>query len=267
MPKFILTCALALLTFAPLTQAKDTAKIAIAGDSTARDYTNMSSSYSALRGWGQYLADYMTDITVLNHGKGGCSSKSFINENRWKKLLADSPDYVLIQFGHNDIPNKGPERETLTDAVPETLQAEGLGSDPMDWIRNNIRTYITQARDAGVVPIIVTPMERRSFKSNGKSVRLKNKAWADAAKAVAEELDAPVIDMNAYSINLLNGFGFEGCLFMHPMRNGKLDNTHYNELGARIYAEFIVKELGKVAPELAPRVNLPEVRTADQPAE
>lgn len=240
------------LTSVTEAQPAPAVKIAIAGDSTARDYGGMSNSYQALHGWGMYIGDYLaTDsIAILNHGKGGCSSKSFINEDRWDKLLADQPDIVLIQFGHNDIPNKGPERETNPDAVPSELPADGPGSDPMDWTRNNFRTYIETAREAGITPIIVTPMERRSFKSNGKSVRLKNRPWAEAAIAVAEELDVPVIDMNRFSAELLNGLGFEGCMFMHPTRDGELDNTHHNEQGARIYAEYIARELAKLLPEI-----------------
>ena len=230
-------------------------RIGIAGDSTARDYTNMSDSYRELRGWGQYLGESVPGVRaqVLNHGKGGCSSKSFINEGRWEKLLADGPDVVLIQFGHNDVPNKGPERETLADEMPETLPEDGLGSDEMDWFRHNMRTYIRTAREAGVVPIVVTPMERRSFTSNGKNVREKNKPWADAAIAVARELDAAVIDMNAYSIEMMNEKGLEGTLYMHPTREGELDNTHYNEAGARVYAEFIGKKLAELLPQVLPR--------------
>ena len=232
-----------------------TVRIGIAGDSTARDYSNMSDSYAELKGWGQYLAESMPDVQaeVLNHGKGGCSSKSFINEGRWEKLLADKPDVVLIQFGHNDVPNKGPERETLTEEMPDSLPSEGLGSDKMDYIRFNIRTYIESAREAGVVPVIVTPMERRSFTSNGKSVREKNKPWADAAAEVAEQLDAPVIDMNAFSIEMMNEKGFDGTLYMHPTRDGELDNTHYNEAGAKVYAEFIGEKLTELLPELLPQ--------------
>lgn len=227
-------------------------RVAIAGDSTARDYGDMSDSYQSLHGWGMFVQDYLADgaIDVLNHGKGGCSSKSFITEGRWEALLAEKPDFVLIQFGHNDIPNKGPQRETNPDAVPDTLPAEGPGSDLMDWTRHNFRTYIQSAREAGVTPIVVTPMERRAFTSNGKRVRPKNQPWADAAIAVAQELDAPVIDMNAFSIALLNDLGFEGCLFMHPTREGELDNTHYNEQGARIYAEFIARKLAELCPQI-----------------
>jgi len=242
-------------------------RIAIAGDSTARDYTGMSEKYADLCGWGQVLSRSFAagKAEILNHGKGGCSSKSFISESRWQKLLEDKPDYVLIQFGHNDNPNKGPERETNPAAVPAKLPASGAGSDPTDWYRNNIRTYIEQSRSIGAVPIIVTPMERRSFTSNGKGVREKNKPYADAAKDIARELGAPVIDLNAYSIQLLNKLGLEGCAFMHAHQNGELDNTHFNETGARIYAEYIAEQLGLVVPDLQQVVALPATRTVDQP--
>ena len=248
------TASAAALLVGGYAQAQETGsiRIAIAGDSTARDYTGMEGSYAVLHGWGQHLAEQFSadSVVVLNHGKGGCSSKSFLDEGRWDKLLADQPTIALIQFGHNDIPNKGNDRETKPEEMPAQLPANGLGSQDKDWFRHNIRTYITTARSEGIEPIIVTPMERRSFTSNGKRVREKNKPWADAAKAVAQEMDVKVIDMNAFSIDMLNELGFEGSLFMHPERDGEIDNTHFNEQGAKIYAEFIAQQLAEQVPAL-----------------
>src|SRR4051812_44690800 len=87
---------------APSTQPAKV-RIALAGDSTVNDKT----------GWGIGFAKAMNDqAEVTNFAKGGRSSKSFIDEGHWQKVLDAKPDYVLIQFGHNDQPGKGPERET-----------------------------------------------------------------------------------------------------------------------------------------------------------
>ena len=57
------------------------------------------------RGWGHVLPGFFSeDIVVDNHAQNGRSSKSFINEGRWEKVISQvkKGDYVFIQFGHND---------------------------------------------------------------------------------------------------------------------------------------------------------------------
>ena len=51
------------------------------------------------------LAGCLTDrVIVDNHAASGRSTKSFINEKRWERVLdrIQPGDYVFIQFGHND---------------------------------------------------------------------------------------------------------------------------------------------------------------------
>src|SRR5215468_2938711 len=77
--------------------------IVLVGDSTVTDTS----------GWGLGFKRYLNDnATCTNMAANGRSSKSFINEGRWKQALAIKGDYYLIQFGHNDEHGKGPERET-----------------------------------------------------------------------------------------------------------------------------------------------------------
>ena len=52
---------------------------------------------------------------------------------------------MLIQFGHNDQPGKGPERETS----PETT------------FREYMSRYVDEARWAGSKPVLVTSLTRR----------------------------------------------------------------------------------------------------------
>src|SRR6476620_301181 len=72
----------------------------IVGDSTVK-------SNAPLRGWGQELAQFFDPkkINVVNRAIGGRSSRTFQNEGRWDKVLAELKpgDFVLIQFGHNDV--------------------------------------------------------------------------------------------------------------------------------------------------------------------
>ncbi len=75
--------------------AEKTITIVLAGDSTVTDKAGWGVGFAAL------LAD---DVVLLNHARGGRSSRTFREEGSWEKVLATKADYVLIQFGHNDEP-------------------------------------------------------------------------------------------------------------------------------------------------------------------
>ena len=184
-------------------------------------------------------------------------------EGHWQKVLklSPAPNYVFIQFAGNDLIGKGPLRETLPGEVPSQLPAEGTGHDPKDWYRNNIRTYIEQAREIGAVPIMVTSMERPQF--HGNVPDRKHLPYAEAAIAVARQMNVTVIDFEAYSFDIYSKLGLQGCDFMHVHKNGKID-VHYREAGARIWAEFIAEQLAQNVPELKPLIILPAQKAIDQ---
>src|SRR5580692_2265506 len=115
-------------------------KIVLVGDSTVNDEG----------GWGEGFRWSLTEgggpmFEVINLAKNGRSSKSFRDEGLWAPALAAKPDFILIQFGHNDEPGKGPERET----------------DPATTYRANMTRYIEEARAASAIPILVTSIVRR----------------------------------------------------------------------------------------------------------
>lgn len=237
--------------------------VAVIGDSTVSDHPV---SRGDTRGWGQVLPKYLdpSKAQVVNLAMAGRSSKSYIKEGAWDKVLklSPNPQYVLIQFGHNDNPGKG-NRSTSPGLVPAQLPVDGEGCDPCDWYRNNLQTYITQTRKMGAVPIVITPMERRLF-LDGK-LDCRNQLYADAAIAVCDKMKVQVIDLHAYSVQLYSKLGFEGSQFMHShTKNGIVDCTHYSEAGAKVWAEFIVSQLQRTIPALKAATTLPQVKTIDQ---
>src|SRR5262245_24033472 len=118
-------------------------KIVLTGDSTVNDEG----------GWGTgFRASFTPPVTVVNLAKNGRSSKSFRDEGWWTKTLAEKPQYIVIQFGHNDGPGKGPERET----------------DPTTTYRANLTRYVEEARAARATPVLVTSIVRRNFDTDGK---------------------------------------------------------------------------------------------------
>jgi lysophospholipase L1-like esterase len=206
--------------------------IALAGDSTV----------TAQSGWGTgFAAQLGPDAVCLNLARSGRSSRSYFNEGHWKKLLEAKPDYVLIQFGHNDQPGKGPERET----------------DPSTTYREFLARYIDEARAIGARPVLVTPLARRHFAPDGK-IRSDLGPYADAVKAVAAEKQVPVIDLHARSIALLEQLGPKSSAEFdpRPRADGKAkaaapDKTHLSPHGSEAFGAIVAEELKKVEPALA----------------
>src|SRR3954466_643685 len=117
-------------------------RIVLVGDSTVAEQS----------GWGPGFRRLAKEgVEVVNVAANGRSSKSFIDEGLWSKALAAKGQYYLIQFGHNDEPGKGVERET----------------DPKTTFRMYVTRYVDEARAIGAKPILVTSLVRRIFNPDG----------------------------------------------------------------------------------------------------
>lgn len=215
-----------LLSLVSVHAADTKTRISLAGDSTVTDKA----------GWGAAFAKLLSpDVECVNFAMGGRSSKSFRDEGHWKKVIDSKPAFVLIQFGHNDMPGKGPARET----------------DPATTFPENLGRFIDEARAIGAQPIIVTSLARRVFDHD--KLRGELKPWADAAKKIAAEKKVPVVDLFERTVELHNKLGPKASdSFNPPGKDGKLtDRTHLNEHGAEIVAKIVADELRKVAPDCA----------------
>jgi pectinesterase len=209
--------ALLALVSAGVAQAQsNVVTIALVGDSTVEKGS----------GWGSAFAQLFNEkVTVKNFAIGGRSSKSFMGEKRWKPVLDAKPDYLFIQFGHNDQPGKGPDRET----------------DPASTFRDNLTRYVTEARQAGAKPILVSSLVRRQFGADGK-IASSLAPYAEGTRAVAKQLDVPLVDLHALSETYYNGVGKEAAMG-HNMKEG--DITHLNAKGAQAVALLIAEQLKK----------------------
>jgi lysophospholipase L1-like esterase len=177
-----------LFTGAAVAPADEPAKVPtlfIVGDSTVKTGTK------GQQGWGDPVIALFdkTKIKVENHAIGGRSSRSFITEGRWDKILAAAKpgDFVLIQMGHND---GGP----LDDAARARGSIRGTGNEEKE-IDNPItkkkeivhtygwylRKYIADARDKKMTPIIVSPIPHCPQKQVAKGDVEKNNyvAWSE----------------------------------------------------------------------------------------
>lgn len=205
-------------------------RMILAGDSTVTDGS----------GWGRGFAHSLnSNVELTNLARNGRSSKSYIAEGLWKKCLDEKPDYVLIQFGHNDQPGKGPDRET----------------DPETTYRQYMNEYVDEARAAGIKPVLVTSLSRREWGDDGK-IHSRLDPNVKVVKEIAAEKHVPLIDLHARSIELYEKIGKEACDELSPKKNdGTIDNTHLNDKGSETIGPIVAAELKKAVPELAPCVK------------
>ncbi len=200
-------------------------RIALAGDSTVTDR----------QGWGTGFAPRLgAGATCANHARGGRSTKSFVEEGHWEKVLSERPDVVLIQFGHNDAPGKGPERET----------------DAFTTYRENLARMIDEARAAGARPVLLTPLTRRYVDEAG-CVRSDLGFYADAVRAVAVERRVPLLDLHRLSVEAVDRMSpAEVVALGVPKEDGTLDRTHLSAQGSALFGGLVAEELGRVIPDL-----------------
>jgi pectinesterase len=199
-------------------------------------------------GWGVPFARFFdSSVTVSNHARNGRSTRTFITEGLWQKVIdnVQPGDYVFIQFGHNDeVPTK----------ASATTPAE---------FKKNLERYISETKSKQAHPVLFTPMARRKFDDKGKIVGTHDQ-YAAIVRTVAKEMQLPLIDMDKKSQALLQQFGPDKSkqlfLWLSPGENpnypqGRQDDTHFNELGARLMAQLVLGELKNLLPELTDRVG------------
>lgn len=243
--KKISLIAIAVCLLAFILPAKKKLKIFLAGDSTI---AIKDTKVYPETGWGMPFVHFWdSTVTVVNRAKNGRSTKTFISEGLWKSVINDAGegDYVIIQFGHNDAAVTKPERYT----TPDTFKM-------------NLTRFIKETREKKATPILFTPVSRRKFDKEGKAVETHD-IYAALVKEVAAQEKADLVDLDELSKALYQQFGPElsKLLFLqlksgeHPnYPEGRDDNTHFNELGARLVAQLVLKELITMKSDLAERV-------------
>ena len=241
MKRLLLLIVCALFTYAVCGREL---RVFLIGDSTcaAKELAEQNPE----RGWGQMFRPlFDTSVAVENYAVNGRSSKSFRDEGRWATVCGRlrAGDYVFIQFGHNDQKQNDPTRY----ASPEQYAA-------------NLRRYVTEARAAGAVPVLLTPIVRRRF-TDGALVDT-HAPYAAAVRRVAAEEGVVLIDAERLTREWVSRLGDEGSkacyMWVAPGTSprwpeGREDDTHLNIRGARTVARMIAAQLPETIPELAAR--------------
>jgi pectinesterase len=206
-------------------------RIVLVGDSTVTDDS----------GWGLGFKQWIgPGAVVVNTAANGRSSKSFMDEGRWRAALAARGQFYLIQFGHNDEPGKGPDRET----------------DPDSTYAANLARYVEDVRAMGATPVLVTSLVRRIFEPGTRHVRTSQAAYVAAARRVAAEQRVPLVDLFARSTTLVERMGARALsAYSARQADGSIDTTHLNAAGSLLFGSLVVEELRRQVPELAPVVR------------
>ena len=224
--------------------AAHSSTVLLVGDSTMAPQT----------GYGDALCARLEPaVSCLNLARGGRSTLSYRTEGLWQRVLArlsaqrqasppglqqPVPHYVLIQFGHNDQPGKPGRSTDLATEFPA-----------------NLSRYVAEVRAEGGLPVLVTPLTRRSFR--GTELHNDLLPWARAAREVAQAHQVPLIDLNALSAAAVQALGAVEAdrLAQAPVGAEGFDRTHVGARGACVFSNLLFSALVQAAPELAARAQ------------
>lgn len=216
----------------------------IIGDSTVRN----GQGYGAdgQWGWGDFVGTYFDSakINVVNWALGGRSSRTFITQKHWQKVVnALKPgDFVMMQFGHNDssaINDDSRARGTLPGIGEETQEIDNLLTKQHEVVHSfgwYMREYVSDTRAKGATPIICSLVPRKIWK-DGKIVRNAD-TYAGWAEQVARAAKAPFVDLNDIIATRYDELGQQAVepLFADP-------HTHTTLAGAEISAKAVIMGL------------------------
>ena len=248
--RFTLICfSVFFLTSAGMDENKPKPVIYLIGDSTVKNGSGKGEG--GLWGWGDFLYTQIDTnrISIINFARGGRSSRTFISEGLWDKVLAqlEPGDYVIMQFGHND---GGPVNDNFR--ARGSIKGTGMETEEIDNILTKkheivhtfgwyLRKYITDTKSKGAIPIVCSLVPRNMW-TNGK-VNRSSEDYAKWAEAAAAE-KAFYINLNEMIALKYESLGED----VVKTKYFRTDHTHTLKDGAILNASMVaegVKSLKK----------------------
>lgn len=217
----------------------------IIGDSTVKNGDGAGGN--GQWGWGSVIGRWFDTgrISIFNHAIGGRSSRTFLTEGRWERVLSalQRGDYLVMQFGHNDA-------SPLDDTARARGTLKGTSGDSVE-IYNPIRKqkeivhsygwylsrFVTEAKAKGVTVVICSPIPRNNFK-DGKVSRSEYAAWGET---VARQTGAYFIPLNELVASAYEQMDTIVVNAFFPS-----DHTHTNRDGALLNAEKVVEGIRQI---------------------
>lgn len=231
---------------------QDKPTIYIIGDSTVRN-TNRPQC-----GWGELINEFFdtTRISINNQAMAGRSTRTFVKEKRWEKVLSalKPGDFLIMQFGHNE----GSKPDTSRAGYRGVLRGTGEETVELAWKDSTIETvhtygwylrkFVNEAKAKGAIPIICSMIPRNQWdytvKGDTTSKRIVRRASNDFgkwAKEVAAGEGAIFIDLNSISADKYDKLGPEE---VKKLFQG--DHTHTNVDGARMNAASVTEGIRQI---------------------
>ena len=187
------------------------------GDSTVCDQPR-----EPFNSWGQMITRFFKpSIAVSNQAESGESVAGALAKSRLDKIWADMMpgDYLFMQFGHNDM--------------------KSTASDALERYTSDLRRVVDETRKRGGIPVLFTPVSRRSFDAEGK-ITNSFRGYPDAVKLVAREKDVPLIDLQSMGAAFYEALGPDAS---HEAFANASENTHHSDYGSYQIAKCVLQRM------------------------
>ena len=236
----------------------------ITGDSTVK---NKDKDEDDMWGWGSVANTVFdeTKIDIVNVAMAGRSCRTYLNEGRWEKVYNSLKpgDFVLIQFGHNDIsPIDKPKYRGAIATADDSCHVYRMQAAKEDLTKQNVidqklksntlvgsyevvfsfgwylKKFIQDVREKGATPILVSLTPRNEW-PEGKMER-RNDSYGVWYRQVVKDTGVEFVDLH----NLAADFYDKKCGSKEKANKYfKKDHTHTSLLGAKINAKCVAQGL------------------------
>ena len=247
-----------------ITRTEGKPVVFITGDSTVK---NADKDEDGMWGWGAVANTVFdeTKIDIVNAAMAGRSCRSYLNEGRWDRVYNSLKpgDFVLIQFGHNDIsPIDKPKYRGAIATASDTCHVYRMQAAKEDLSKQNVidqklksntqagsyevvfsfgwylKKFIQDVREKGATPILVSLTPRNEW-TNGKIER-RNDTYGKWYREVAEATGVEFVDLHNITADFLD----KKCGKKEKaMKYFNHDHTHTSLLGAKTNAQSIAQGL------------------------
>ena len=222
----------------------------LTGDSTVK---NLDSDEDGMWGWGAVASDIFDTrkITVANCAKAGRSCRTYLNEGRWDQVYnsIQPGDYVLIQFGHNDVGaiDSLKERAAIT-GTADTCHVYHLKSNgkyevvySFGWY---LRKFINDVREKGGTPILVSLTPRHIWRDG--HIERRNDTYGKWYREVVEQTGVEFVDLHNITADKYDKMGERRVAAFFNN-----DHTHSSLKGAKANAQSVRTGLRQIHSSLA----------------
>lgn len=248
MKKYIALTLLAVAVIVAAFKIQQKPTLYMIGDST------MHNNDKDLWGWGTTIKDFLdtTKINEVNAATAGRSTRTFVKEGRWDKVMAalKPGDFVIMGFGHNE----GSKPDTTKNGYRGVLKGIGEDTVMLNWAKGPeivhsygwyLRKFIRDTKSKGATPIVVSMIPRREWDKVTGKIILADKDYGLWAKQVADQEGVAFVDLNGITAAKYDLLTHDQVFALFGT-----DHTHTNKAGAIINAQSFVDGL-KLQPNVA----------------